>query len=71
MIMSSHLIMKNIMRLTIKRVVSFVFHRVLVLTKTLGRSKRSMVMIFNHSPYIPASIHNEAMLSGAWTSIAQ
>lgn len=21
--------------------------------------------------YIPASIHNEAMLSGAWTSIAQ
>ena len=22
-------------------------------------------------PYIPASIHNEAMLSGAWTSIAQ
>ena len=30
MIMSSHLIMKNIMRLTIKRVVFFVFHRVLV-----------------------------------------
>ena len=23
------------------------------------------------APYIPASIHNEAMLSGAWTSIAQ
>ena len=22
-------------------------------------------------PYIPASIHNEAMLSGPWTSIAQ
>lgn len=24
-----------------------------------------------HATYIPASIHNEAMLSGAWTSIAQ
>ena len=24
-----------------------------------------------YTPYIPASIHNEAMLSGAWTSIAQ
>ena len=25
----------------------------------------------SHTSYIPASIHNEAMLSGAWTSIAQ
>lgn len=25
----------------------------------------------NNTTYIPASIHNEAMLSGAWTSIAQ
>ena len=25
----------------------------------------------NLTTYIPASIHNEAMLSGAWTSIAQ
>lgn len=24
-----------------------------------------------YTTYIPASIHNEAMLSGAWTSIAQ
>lgn len=24
-----------------------------------------------YTSYIPASIHNEAMLSGAWTSIAQ
>ena len=30
-----------------------------------ARSKRK------HISYIPASIHNEAMLSGAWTSIAQ
>lgn len=27
--------------------------------------------IFSRTSYIPASIHNEAMLSGAWTSIAQ
>ena len=25
----------------------------------------------HYESYIPASIHNEAMLSGAWTSIAQ
>ena len=35
----------------------------------LQRGKDFLIIIF--TTYIPASIHNEAMLSGAWTSIAQ
>lgn len=29
------------------------------------------IVLPKYKAYIPASIHNEAMLSGAWTSIAQ
>ena len=32
-----------------------------------GATKADLIL----ETYIPASIHNEAMLSGAWTSIAQ
>lgn len=35
------------------------------------KGKKVYVRAHYRNTYIPASIHNEAMLSGAWTSIAQ
>ena len=35
------------------------------------REKDVLICVAKGMTYIPASIHNEAMLSGAWTSIAQ
>ena len=43
--------------------------------ETLWLTQTQMCELYQTSKsnitYIPASIHNEAMLSGAWTSIAQ
>ena len=33
--------------------------------------QRQIAERLRHAAYIPASTHNEAMLSGSWTSIAQ
>ena len=50
------------------------------LTKILNMDRPTFTAIYGKrrlgksaliTTYIPASIHNEAMLSGAWTSIAQ
>ena len=47
-------------RKMVEKLVHFIKHSFIV---------QEIVHIF--VTYIPASIHNEAMLSGAWTSIAQ
>ena len=46
----------------------------MTITQTLvfdAEQSGSVERILTLTSYIPASIHNEAMLSGAWTSIAQ
>ena len=35
------------------------------------KTRKFLIDGVEYKTYIPASIHNEAMLSGAWTSIAQ
>ena len=40
-------------------------------SETNGLGSRDVITGGLQKAYIPASIHNEAMLSGAWTSIAQ
>ena len=43
-----------------------------VLFPTFASGQNRMISgVVTDETYIPASIHNEAMLSGAWTSIAQ